>query len=87
MGMINTTGRHQYVADAARWLEPNPNLTGLASDVSTRCAELATVLLAHLADGPQLALGLQRLTDAKDCFVRATLEDSDRKLGWEALRQ
>jgi len=45
--------------------------------VSQRCAELAEVMVDKLPDGPELAVGLRKLLEAKDCFVRAALEDSD----------
>ncbi len=41
--------------------------------VSRLIAELAHVLEAELPPGPQKTLGMQKLIEAKDCFVRATL--------------
>lgn len=39
--------------------------------ISAACGELAPELLAVLPDGPELAAGLRKLLEAKDCFVRA----------------
>lgn len=40
--------------------------------VSRPCAELAREMAATL-DGPELTVGLRKLLEAKDCFVRARL--------------
>ncbi|GEM_PF-4892334 len=34
-------------------------------------------MLDELDDGPELTAGLHKLTEAKDCFVRQSLADSD----------
>jgi hypothetical protein len=43
--------------------------------VSQRCCELAEYMLTVLPDDPELATGLRKLLEAKDCFVRAALSD------------
>jgi len=49
-----------------------PHLQG----ISRQCHDLAMVMLEELPDGYQLASGLQKLLEAKDCFVRAALSRS-----------
>ena len=45
-------------------------------DTSMYCSQLATQILNEIpTDSPQLALGLQKLIEAKDCFVRAKITD------------
>lgn len=41
--------------------------------VSRPCAELAHGMVEQLPDGPELTVGLRKLLEAKDCFVRASL--------------
>ena len=40
---------------------------------SMRCAMLATDMLASLPHNPELTVGLRKLLEAKNCFVRAQL--------------
>lgn len=42
-------------------------------EVSQPCAELAHMMLNDVMYSEQLDLGLQKLLEAKDCFVRARL--------------
>lgn len=42
--------------------------------VSRECAALANYAVQNIKDGPELTAGLRKLLEAKDCFVRATLE-------------
>lgn len=41
---------------------------------SMLCHKLAHAMADDLADGPELAAGLRKLLEAKDCFVRASLD-------------
>jgi len=41
--------------------------------VSLPCCELAKAMIQRLPDGPELTVGLRKLLEAKDCFVRAAL--------------
>lgn len=45
-------------------------LAGVAADVRL----LAHTMVAELPESPQLLQGLQKLLEAKDCFVRAALK-------------
>jgi len=42
-------------------------------DISRPCAILADEMVEALSDGPELTVGLRKLLEAKDCFVRAAL--------------
>jgi hypothetical protein len=62
-----------------RWLTPNPDLPdGVSSIVSAMCYDLGRGLVEKLKDGPQLAIGLQRIVDAKDALVRQAIADRDQ---------
>lgn len=41
--------------------------------VSRPAGELAFAMAEALPDGPELTVGLRKLLEAKDCFVRAAL--------------
>lgn len=41
--------------------------------LSRECAELADYMQQFLPDGPEKTMGLRKLLEAKDCFVRAAL--------------
>ena len=38
------------------------------------CAQTAEGMIEELPDGPELTVGLRKLLEAKDCFVRAAIE-------------
>lgn len=42
--------------------------------ISKPCGDLADEMAAKL-DGPELTAGLRKLLEAKDCFVRAAVDD------------
>jgi hypothetical protein len=42
--------------------------------VSAACSSLAHEMARTLPDGPELTAGLRKLLEAKDCFVRASVE-------------
>lgn len=44
-------------------------------DVSRQVCELADAMNLQLPDGPEKSAGLRKLLEAKDCFVRAKLEE------------
>ena len=41
------------------------------------CGELANLMDETLLEGPEKTAGLRKLLEAKDCFVRAKLEQRD----------
>ncbi len=50
---------------------------GPLRDVSKECADLAEKLTAYLPLNGEQAAGLRKLLEAKDCFVRASLDMTD----------
>ena len=44
-------------------------------EISKPVAELAEFMALTLPDGPEKSAGMRKLLEAKDCFVRANLED------------
>jgi len=51
------------------WQHLPPSL----QDVSRPCAELAHHMDKALPEGPEKTVGLRKLLEAKDCFVRAVI--------------
>jgi hypothetical protein len=49
------------------------------AEVSQQCHQLAHTMAEALPLDPELEMGLRKLVEAKDCFVRANLV---RKEGW-----
>ena len=45
-------------------------------EVSKHCNELFNMMLCLLHDGQELSAGLRKLVEAKDCFVRQRLIDT-----------
>ena len=43
-------------------------------EISKPMAELAKLMEEMLPDGPEKSAGMRKLLEAKDCFVRASLE-------------
>ncbi|GAA4849549.1 hypothetical protein GCM10023403_10340 [Pseudonocardia benzenivorans] len=66
---------HPTTTAVYRWLRPNPNLPeGGPQAVAIACSHLADGVLEHCAEGPELTAGLRKLLEAKDCFVRAAID-------------
>lgn len=42
-------------------------------DLSRECADLASLMYNQLQPGPEVTVGLRKLLEAKDCFVRAAV--------------
>ena len=47
--------------------------------VSIEFYNLAWIMENQIPDGPEKSAGLRKLLEAKDCMVRAALEDADAK--------
>lgn len=47
--------------------------------ISLSCATLANIAFSSLPAGPEKTAGLRKLLEAKDCFVRAKLEERERR--------
>ena len=51
------------------------HLPAKLQEVSKPIAELAKQMEETLPDGPEKSAGMRKLLEAKDCFVRAKLEE------------
>lgn len=65
--------RHPSTTGLLRFFE-YAHLPEHLQSVSRPCGELAQGMAAELSDGPELTAGLRKLLEAKDCFVRAALD-------------
>lgn len=65
--------RHPAVAHFRPLFEFGHLPAGPIRDTSEVCAQLAGVILTGLSDGPELAAGLRKLLEAKECFVRQSV--------------
>lgn len=70
---MHLEGRHSATVAIAKWFA-NAHLQGEPFIVSGWCRDLAEVMIRTLPDGPELTVGLRKLLEAKDCFVRAALD-------------
>jgi len=71
--MLDTTDRHPSVAQVAQYFEYEHLSSEKLQEVSGMCYDLASYMLRVLPDSPELTVGLRKLLEAKDCFVRAAL--------------
>jgi ferritin-like protein len=44
--------------------------------ISKPCHDLAAAMMAMLPENPEVTVGLRKLLEAKDCFVRAALANA-----------
>ncbi len=56
---------------AIYWLTKSGHLPPHLAEISDECGNLARFMINNVAHTEQLELGLQKLLEAKDCFVRA----------------
>lgn len=71
--MRDLEGRHPGVAGIARYFT-YAHLPEHLRQISKPCHDLAEQMIRDLPDGPELTVGLRKLLEAKDCFVRAALD-------------
>ncbi|HZC77151.1 MAG TPA: hypothetical protein VE258_05350 [Ktedonobacterales bacterium] len=64
--------RHPNVVHLLRFFDSR-HLPAELQAVASHLEAAADELLRLLGDGPELAAGLRKLLEAKDCFVRAAL--------------
>lgn len=69
---MNLIGRHPGTVSIARHFD-YAHLPPALQAVSRPCHDLAEQMIDALADGPELTVGLRKLLEAKDCFVRAAV--------------
>ncbi len=67
--------RHPATVHLWRLLSAVDHLPPHLRRISAPCRDLAAAQITELPDGPELSTGLRKLLEAKDCFVRAALED------------
>jgi hypothetical protein len=65
--------RHAATVQLLRWLEPNRNLPVHVLPVANQIALTADRMVESCPDGPELTVGLRKLLEAKDCFVRSAI--------------
>lgn len=70
---MNTADRHPSTQSVTQWFHYD-HLPEHLKDISKQCHDLAESVLAILPDSPELTVGLRKLLEAKDSFVRATVE-------------
>lgn len=67
--------RHVSVTSVTKYLEPNPRLKGVQAEIATLFNDVKSDLFALIPDdSPELTTGFRKLLEAKDCFVRASLD-------------
>ena len=77
MAFIDTTDRHPGTVHIAQFFEFDHLRSELLKEVSQECALLADTMVDALSDSPELLVGLRKLLEAKDAFVRcAILEEA-----------
>ena len=57
-----------------RWLKCE-HLNGNAKEIADRCKALAEYVVENGVGGAELAAGLRKLLEAKDCFVRDQIQE------------
>lgn len=72
---------HPSVKEVAKFLVPNPNLSPLLSPLQAYIAHdiagLALEMIRDVNPSPELTAGLRKLLEAKDCFIRASLNNKE----------
>ena len=67
--------RHVSVTAVTKYLEPNPRLEGTQAEIAILFKDVVSDLLALIPDdSAELTAGFRKLLEAKDCFVRASLD-------------
>ena len=70
--MRDLDGRHPGTIGIARFFTYD-HLPAHLQATSKACHDLADQMIGDLPDGPELSVGLRKLLEAKDAFVRAAL--------------
>lgn len=74
MGVKETVSRHPSVENTLRYFSKLPQSDKDLDQVRHLCADLAANIVNLIPkDSPELSMGLRKLLEAKDCFVRAML--------------
>lgn len=75
---MTTDNRHPSVTSVTRFFEFN-HLPEPLLNVAISCAALKDNILDLIEDDPELTVGLRKLLEAKDCFVRAAVAQENRR--------
>lgn len=67
-------GRHSSTIHMLAMLQPNPNLRQPQINIAQQFWQTAKDMVTNLMDTPELTAGLRKLLEAKDCFIRASLD-------------
>lgn len=70
---IDTEGRHPSTKEIAKFFSYH-HLSGEARYTSQIIYEVACEMIDTYPDTPELVAGLRKLLEAKDCFVRVSLD-------------
>ena len=70
---MSGTTRHPSTTHLLRYFEYG-HLPERLQEFSAPFAELAHDVVGYLPDGPELTAGLRKLLEAKDCIVRAAVD-------------
>lgn len=68
--------RHPATSQIARYFDFE-HLPPKLQAISKPCHDLAAEMIEQLPDSNELFMGLRKLLEAKDCFVRAALPPSE----------
>ena len=66
--------RHPSTQHMLVMLKPNPNLPLPQLAIANDCFNMAENMVDSQKDGPELTAGLRKLLEAKDCFIRNSLD-------------
>lgn len=72
--MMNLSDRHPGTQAIAKHFA-YAHLPDHLAPFSKVCHDVADLMIRELPDSPELTVGLRKLLEAKDCFVRAAVDD------------
>jgi hypothetical protein len=72
--VIERDGRHPSTTHLLRFFDADHLSRDDMRGISQACCDLAAEMVDTLPDGPELTTGLRKLLEAKDCLVRACLD-------------
>ncbi|MFF5977076.1 hypothetical protein ACFY7C_36850 [Streptomyces sp. NPDC012769] len=72
--------RHPSVESVTRFFEYE-HLPADLKVIAAACSDLKDFMLLKLEDDPEFTVGLRKLLEAKDCFVRASVAQKNRNNG------
>lgn len=70
---------HPSITSILRWFEYDHLPEGLIRDTSKTCHSLAYFMAKTLPSSNELTVGLRKLLEAKDAFVRSAVLDTETK--------